>query len=110
MLNAEPRATNHEQRYNFLVHYGSAPEELMPGAHNAIDTCLAIRDGERVALIADAASRPVAASLERALAEAGARADCLTIESVSDRPMTAAPGPVLEALERADAGILCVQP
>jgi leucyl aminopeptidase (aminopeptidase T) len=82
----------------------------MPGAHNAIDTCLAIRHGERVALIADAASRPVAASLERALAEAGARADCLTIESVSDRPMTAAPGPVLDALERADAGILCVQP
>lgn len=81
----------------------------MPGAHNAIDTCLAIRPGERVALIADESSWSVAASLERALADSGARADCLLIESVSARPMTAAPRPVLDALERADAGILCVQ-
>ena len=32
------------------------------------------------------------------------------IESVSARPMTAAPGRILDALEQADAGILCVQP
>jgi len=82
----------------------------MPGAHNAIDTCLAVQQGERVALIADEASRPVAASLEQALIDAGARADCVTIESVSARPMPAAPRPVLDALARADAGILCVQP
>jgi aminopeptidase len=92
------------------MHYGPAPADLMPGAHNAIDTCLAVQPGERVALIADEASRPVAASLEQALLDAGARADCITIESVSARPMTAAPRPVLDALARADAGILCVQP
>ena len=82
----------------------------MPGAHNAIDTCLAVQPGERVALVADEASREVAASLALALADAGARADCLTIESVSARPMTTAPQAVLDALERADASILCVQP
>jgi aminopeptidase len=92
------------------MHYGPAPADLMPGAHNAIDTCLAVQPGERIALIADEASRPVAASLEQALLDAGARADCITIESVSARPMTAAPRPVLDALARADAGILCVQP
>src|SRR5207249_9404149 len=32
------------------------------------------------------------------------------IEAVTTRPMTAAPQPILDALERADAGILCVQP
>ncbi len=37
----------------------------MPGAHNAVETCLAIQKDEHVALIADEASRDVAASLER---------------------------------------------
>jgi leucyl aminopeptidase (aminopeptidase T) len=90
--------------------FGEPPDDLMPGARNAVETCLAIRRDERVALIADEASRAVAASLERALADAGARGECVLIEAVAARPMTTAPGPVLEALERADAGILCVQP
>jgi leucyl aminopeptidase (aminopeptidase T) len=90
--------------------YGPAPDDLMPGANNAIRVCLAIKPGEHVALIADEASRAVAASLERALSEAGAQPDCVLIESVSARPMLAAPRPMLDALERADAGVLCVQP
>jgi aminopeptidase len=63
-----------------------------------------------VALIADRASAPVAASLERALLDREARPDCVVIESVAARPMRTAPEPVLAALESADAGILCVQP
>lgn len=90
--------------------FGSASADLFPGAHNAVDTCLSIVRGERVALIADEASRAVAASLEQALAEAGADADCLVIETVTPRPMTDAPVEILDALRRADAGILCVQP
>ena len=82
----------------------------MPGAHNAVRTCLAIQRGERVALVADRASASVAASLEQALADQQAEADCVLIESVSDRPMRSAPAAVLQALEAADAGILCVQP
>jgi leucyl aminopeptidase (aminopeptidase T) len=90
--------------------FGSPPPDLMPGAHNAVDVCLAVQRGERVALIADEASRSVAASLEAALAAAGADAQPLLIESIASRPLTIAPRPILEALERADAGILCVQP
>jgi len=90
--------------------FGSASPDLLIGAHNAVDVCLAIRPGERVALIADQASSDVAASLEQALTEREARAQCLLIESVSARPMPQAPAAVLDALERADAGILCVQP
>jgi leucyl aminopeptidase (aminopeptidase T) len=92
------------------MHYGPVAPDLMPGARNAVDVCLAVRRRERVALIADESSRAVAASLEQALAEAQAIVDCVPIESVSPRPMTSAPRPVLDALERADAGILCVQP
>jgi leucyl aminopeptidase (aminopeptidase T) len=82
----------------------------MRGARNAVGTCLGIKAGERVALIADQASAAVAASLEAALAEHQAGTDAVLIEAVSGRPMRSAPPEILAALERADAGILCVQP
>jgi aminopeptidase len=90
--------------------FGPAASDLLPGAHNAVRNCLAICKGERVALIADEASRAVAASLEQAISDAGGNAECLLIESVSPRPMTVAPIAILDALNAADAGILCVQP
>jgi aminopeptidase len=93
-----------------LMTFGPAPADLMPGAENAVAVCLGIQRGECVALIADEASREVAASLELALNESGARSQNVLIESVAARPMTAAPHAIIDALERADAGILCVQP
>jgi leucyl aminopeptidase (aminopeptidase T) len=90
--------------------FGRADPELMPGAWNAVRTCLAIEPGERVALMADRASAEVAASLEHALAERGARTACLLIESLTSRPMRSAPAELLAALESAAAGILCIQP
>ena len=56
--------------------FGPFSPELAPGARNAIDVCLAIQSCERVALVADEASREVAASLAAALraAEIGAEA------------------------------------
>ena len=53
--------------YNLQMVFGPPPPDLMPGALNAVDICLAIQPGERVALIADEASGAVAASLEPAL-------------------------------------------
>src|SRR5262249_5700715 len=51
-----------------------------------------------------------AASLAVAIDAVGARWDGVLIEQVADRPLGAAPAAVLDALERADAGILCIQP
>ncbi|HET7218032.1 MAG TPA: hypothetical protein VFJ02_08280, partial [Vicinamibacterales bacterium] len=90
--------------------FGMAPADVLAGAKNAVEVCLAIQPGERVALIADDASAGVAAGIEAALAERGALATCVRIESVSPRPMREAPAAALAALEGADAGILCVQP
>jgi aminopeptidase len=90
--------------------FGIPSADLAPGARNAIEVCLGIRRGERVALIADAASREVAASIASALDEVGADCDAVLVEDVATRPMTAAPPRILEVLERVDAGILCVQP
>ena len=82
----------------------------MPGARNAVETCLAVQPDEIVALIADEASRPVAASLSAALQSAGARCNALLLENLGPRPMQAAPAPILDALETADVGILCMTP
>jgi aminopeptidase len=90
--------------------FGTASAELAPGARNAIEVCLAIQPHEHVALIADQASGDVAASLAAALDEVGAPWEGVVIEQVAGRPLTEAPRAVLDALEHADAGILCVQP
>jgi aminopeptidase len=90
--------------------FGRFPDELCPGARNAVDVCLNIQPGERVALIADEASRDVAASLEHALDDRGATPLPILIEQVTRRPMVDAPADILDVLDRADAGILCVQP
>jgi aminopeptidase len=90
--------------------FGTSAPALAPGARNAVETCLAITPADRVALIADQPSTEVAASLADALDRIGARWDGVVIEEVATRPLRQAPRDVLDALECADAGILCVQP
>jgi aminopeptidase len=92
------------------MNFGVAPRELLPGATNGVETCLAVQPGERVALIADEASRDVAASLAQALDAAHASYTGLLLEHFGPRPMRSAPAPILDALESADVGILCVTP
>jgi aminopeptidase len=90
--------------------FGHFSDDLKPGARNAIEVCLGIQPGEHVALIADEASRDVAASLEAALADRGAVTQAILIEEIVERPMREAPRAILDLLEHADAGIMCVQP
>jgi leucyl aminopeptidase (aminopeptidase T) len=90
--------------------FGAPSADLAPGARNAVEVCLSIQPGERVALIADEPSSAVAASLAAALDTAHAEWMGILIERTSRRPLRSAPRDILDALERADAGILCVQP
>src|SRR6201993_1911168 len=90
--------------------FGNAPVELMAGAENAIDVCLDVQPGKHVALIGDEISRSVAASLEKALTERGAEFTGLLLEDFGPRPMKGAPELVLQALEKADVGVLCMTP
>lgn len=82
----------------------------MPGAKNAVDICLAVQPDERVALIADKRSAVVAASISEALSQIHAHTTSLLLEDFGPRPMRSAPEPVLEALEKADVGILAMNP
>ena len=92
------------------MYFGSAPSELMPGAKNAVNVCLDVQAGEKVLIIADEVSREVAASIESAVKEQGARFTGLLLEDLGPRPMNGAPEAVLQALEKTDVGVLCVSP
>ena len=93
-----------------MAKFGPPQPDLMPGARNAVETCLAVKPNEHVALIADQASRSVAASLSAALAERHASYTGLLLEDFGPRPMKTAPESVLEALETADVGVMCMTP
>ena len=71
--------------------FGSAKNELMPGAKNAVETCLAVRAGECVTLIADRVSKPVAASLAAALDDCGAKYNPFLLEDFGPRPCARLP-------------------
>ena len=90
--------------------FGPVQQDLMPGARNAVQTCLAVKPDEHVALIADQPSAVVAASLAAALKEARADFTDIILEELGQRPMKSAPTPVLDLLEKADVGILCMNP
>ena len=92
-----------------IVTEGVNPE-LMDGARNAVETCLAVSPAERVVLIFDEPSREVAAALAAALGNRGADWQGFCVEDYAPRPLVDAPAPALAALETADAGILCFQP
>jgi len=92
------------------VRFGPPQTELMPGARNAVETCLAVQPGEHVALIADEASSTVAASIAAALKERHAAFSEFLLEDFGRRPMRSVPVDVLHALEIDDVGILCMQP
>jgi len=92
------------------MNMGNTQSDLMPGARNAVETCLAVQPGEHVTLIADRPSEDVAASLARAIELRGAIPEVLLLENLAPRPLGQAPQPVLDSLQRADVGILCMQP
>jgi leucyl aminopeptidase (aminopeptidase T) len=90
--------------------FGPIDPGFMPGAINAVGTCLAVQPGETVALVADEPSRGVAASLARALDDRGATVVAIKVEDLAARPIRRPPEAVVDAFERCDAGILCLEP
>lgn len=85
-------------------------EDLIPGARNAVRTCLRIEPRERVVLITDLETEEIAASLADQVRQVGANLDVYVMEDYGARPMLALPEPIRQALERADVSIYAGQP
>jgi aminopeptidase len=85
-------------------------EDLVPGARNAVRTCLRVAPHERVTVITDLETEDIAASLADQVREVGAAIEFHVLEDYGSRPMLTMPAPVLESLERSQVSIFAAQP
>lgn len=85
------------------------PAEFVPGARAAVRTCLRVQPEEKVTLISDRETAPIAASLARELADAECRWNAFVLEDLGARPLTAMPAEILADMETSDVSIFAVQ-
>jgi aminopeptidase len=83
--------------------------ELTPGARNAVEVCLRIRNNEKVTVITDEATKEIAASIIAELEKLGAPYHAWVLEELSPRPLTDLPREILEDLETSHVSIFAVQ-
>lgn len=76
----------------------STPADLLPGARNAVRTCLGIGEADRVAIITDRDTERIGLALLEEARSAGARAEAIYLESFGERPFTSVPEGLSETL------------
>lgn len=90
-----------------LLHF-TFPVEFIPGAHSAVFTCLRIQPTEKVTLITDEITKPIAASIAAELTRSGCRWSPFILEEFAPRPLTDMPAAVLADMETSDVSIFAV--
>jgi leucyl aminopeptidase (aminopeptidase T) len=85
------------------------PAEFGPGARAAIRTCLRVEPSEKVTLICDRETAPIAASLAQELAANGCRWNAYLLEDLAARPLTDMPAEILADMETSDVSLFAVQ-
>jgi leucyl aminopeptidase (aminopeptidase T) len=83
--------------------------ELSAGAHNAVNTCLRIQPREKVTLIADEATKEIAASLAAEVNRVGAPFRAFVLEEVASRPLAAFPAEIAADMETSKVSIFAAQ-
>lgn len=84
--------------------------DLMPGAHNAIHTCLRLQPEERITVITDRETAEIAAALVREIEGVGSPHELFVLEDYAPRPLAAGmPRAILEDLERSQVSIFAAQ-
>ncbi|MFL6583174.1 MAG: aminopeptidase [Chthoniobacterales bacterium] len=84
-------------------------EELIPGAWNAIHVCLRLKSDERITIITDEETLPIAAALQSQVEELGADYGVFVLENYAPRPLSEMPQPILDHLGHSDVSIFCAQ-
>ena len=85
------------------------PAEFVAGARSAVQTCLRVQPSEKVTLITDAKTAPIAASIAAQLDEAGCRWNAFVLEDIAPRPLTDMPAEVLADMETSEVSIFAVE-
>src|SRR5882762_10942297 len=84
------------------------PAEFIPGARNAVTTCLRIQPNEKVTLITDERCLTIAASIAAELDRIGCTWNSFVLESLAPRPLTEMPLTVLNDMESSQVSIFAV--
>src|SRR5438105_6334814 len=87
----------------------SIDPELVPGAHNAIEVCLRLKQDERVTIITDEATRDIAAALQSEVEHVGSEYSLFVLEHHARRPLPHMPQIILEDLARSQVSIFAAQ-
>ena len=85
------------------------PEEFAPGAHAAVFTCLRIEPSEKVTLITDRETTPIAAAIAAELSRNNGTWNAFVLEDLAQRPLKDMPAAVLEDMETSDISIFAVK-
>jgi leucyl aminopeptidase (aminopeptidase T) len=85
------------------------PAEFTPGARSAVFTCLRIQPDEKVTLITDRVTEPIAASIAAQLNDRGCPFNAFILEDLAPRPLADMPAAVLEDMETSAVSIFAVQ-
>jgi leucyl aminopeptidase (aminopeptidase T) len=90
--------------------YSYTPDlELIPGARNAIGVCLRLQAEERITIITDQATRPIAGALQAEVERVGADYSLFVLEHHARRPLKFVPEPILEDLATSQVSIFAAQ-
>ena len=85
------------------------PAEFIPGARSAVSTCLRIGSLEKVTLITDQLTEPIAAALAVQLAGRSCPWNAFMLERLAERPLVDMPAAVLADMETSQVSIFAVQ-
>ena len=83
--------------------------EFAPGARNAVDVCLRIQPHEKVTIITDLETAPIASSMAHRLDELDIYFNFWLLEELAPRPLTDMPPAVLDDLETSNVSIFAAQ-
>lgn len=86
----------------------SYPPAFVPGARNAVTTCLRIQPAEKVTLITDRSCLEIAASIAHELQALGCTWNGFVLEDLAARPLVSMPQPVLDDMESSQVSIFAV--
>lgn len=82
-------------------------EDLIEGAHNAINVCLRLRPEERITIITDNDSLEIASSLVHEVKKVGSEFSMMVIEDYTPRPSPHMPREILDDLARSQVSVFC---
>ncbi|PYL73640.1 MAG: hypothetical protein DMF26_13625 [Verrucomicrobia bacterium] len=91
------------------AHHHPVDPELLPGARNAIDTCLRLKPQERITIITDTVTRGIAGALQSEVERVGSDYSLFVLEHHARRPLKYMPEIILDDLALSQVSIFAAQ-